>query len=322
MISIIIPVYNVEKFLDRCLESVTNQTYTDFECILVNDGSTDNSGNICDRWAKKDSRFKVIHQNNQGVSIARNMGLDNAMGEYIVFIDSDDWVEQSYLSDLIINSTSDIVISGTVVEKDDTCLSINSPLSDKTFEFNDTAIEDIKHLIKSTLIFGPYVKLYKSSIIKKHNIKFNTYYDYGEDLLFVFEYLKYVNTISTIINANYHYRQHSSNTLSKKYRHNFFDINYFQYAVVRDLLLHKNVYKSAVKDIMNTRLYGVIYDSIFQYQYINFTDFYQHNKKILSILELNDSSIKNAKFPISKWLRFLISKRLPLILTIILYIKR
>ena len=91
-ISVIIPVYNVASQLDRCMESVTNQTYTDLEIIVINDGSTDSSGQICDEWSKKDARIKVIHQENSGQSKARNAGLEHATGAYIAFVDSDDWI--------------------------------------------------------------------------------------------------------------------------------------------------------------------------------------------------------------------------------------
>ena len=93
MISIIIPVYNVKLYLDNCIQSVIQQSYTDFECILVDDGSTDGSSEICDQWAEKDNRIIIVHQPNGGVSSARNKGLEQAKGEYICFIDSDDWVD-------------------------------------------------------------------------------------------------------------------------------------------------------------------------------------------------------------------------------------
>lgn len=103
MISIIIPVYNVKLYLDNCIQSVIQQSYTDFECILVDDGSTDGSSEICDQWAEKDNRIIIVHQPNGGVSSARNKGLEQAKGEYICFIDSDDWVDVDYLSAMINN---------------------------------------------------------------------------------------------------------------------------------------------------------------------------------------------------------------------------
>ncbi len=100
MISVIVPVYNVEKYLSRCIDSILNQTYTDYELILVDDGSTDNSGKICDDYAEKKSNIKVIHQKNGGLSSARNTGTDNSKGSYITFIDSDDLVSNTYLETL------------------------------------------------------------------------------------------------------------------------------------------------------------------------------------------------------------------------------
>ena len=96
-ISVIVPVYNVEQYLPRCIESILAQTYNDFELLLINDGSSDNSGNICDEYAKNNSRVRVFHKENGGVSSARNMGLDNAQGEYVVFVDSDDFIRNKYL---------------------------------------------------------------------------------------------------------------------------------------------------------------------------------------------------------------------------------
>lgn len=96
-ISIIVPVYNVEKYIRRCLDSIAGQTFTDWECICVDDGTPDASGKICDEYAQKDGRFVVIHKENGGVSSARNVGLDVAKGEYVTFCDSDDWVEKEML---------------------------------------------------------------------------------------------------------------------------------------------------------------------------------------------------------------------------------
>lgn len=96
MFSIIVPVYNVEKYLDKCLKSILRQTFKDFECIIIDDGSQDNSNIIIDKYVKLDQRFKVIHQKNMGISAARNAGLDIAEGDYITFIDSDDYIADDY----------------------------------------------------------------------------------------------------------------------------------------------------------------------------------------------------------------------------------
>ena len=106
-VSVIIPVYNVEKYLKDCINSILNQTYSNWEMILVDDGSVDNSGDICDKFSKNDSRIHVIHQTNKGVSFARNKGIEKANGEYLIFIDSDDWIENNMFEEMItaINNT-------------------------------------------------------------------------------------------------------------------------------------------------------------------------------------------------------------------------
>lgn len=112
LVSVIVPVYNVEKYLARCLDSIINQTYTNLEIILVDDGSKDSSGQICDEYAAKDQRIKVIHKQNGGLSSARNAGLDIASGSYIEFVDSDDWIDKDTVKEnleLIINENSNVV---------------------------------------------------------------------------------------------------------------------------------------------------------------------------------------------------------------------
>ena len=115
LISVIVPVYNVENYLPRCLDSIINQTYTNLEILLVDDGATDNSGKLCDEYAQKDNRIRVFHKENGGVSSARNMGLDNATGEYIAFVDSDDYIDKC-MYEIMLNSSvqnnADIVVCG------------------------------------------------------------------------------------------------------------------------------------------------------------------------------------------------------------------
>ena len=112
LISIIVPIYNVEEYLRECLDSIQKQTYTNFECIMINDGSTDNSGGICQEYAQKDNRIVYIEKENGGQAEARNMGLDRMTGSYVTFVDSDDWVEKTYIEELydkLITYHADIV---------------------------------------------------------------------------------------------------------------------------------------------------------------------------------------------------------------------
>ncbi len=168
LISIIVPVYNVEKYLDRCVESIVNQTYTNIEIILVDDGSPDNCPTICDEWAKKDNRIRVIHKANGGLSDARNAGLAVASGEYIAFVDSDDWIDtQMYkvLYESIINTKSDIASCGARRVWLD-----GRPACELIKDTNDCVLERedaMKALISSNgLIQVVWNKLYKRNVVE------------------------------------------------------------------------------------------------------------------------------------------------------------
>ena len=182
MISIIIPVYNVKLYLDNCIQSVIQQSYTDFECILVDDGSTDGSSEICDQWAEKDNRIIIVHQPNGGVSSARNKGLEQAKGEYICFIDSDDWVDVDYLSAMINNlkeKETDLIICGLTQEfKDGNCIDY-IPQQSLNFELGCNHTNYFVMLNEQNLLYGPIVKLYKNNIIQHHQILFDPQVSYG-----------------------------------------------------------------------------------------------------------------------------------------------
>ena len=127
-ISIIIPVYNAEKTLIKCLDSVQRQTFKDYEVILINDGSSDNSAEICQKYCARDERFKLVNQENGGPSKARNRGIDEAKSKYIMFVDSDDYIDQDMLDTLFVAteaSSADLTICGYYVEKDN-CQSVNT----------------------------------------------------------------------------------------------------------------------------------------------------------------------------------------------------
>ena len=196
-ISIIVPVYNSEKYLGACIDSILAQSYRDFELILVDDGSRDSSPRICDDYAQKDGRVKVIHKANGGVSAARNDGLDIAKGEYVTFIDSDDWVEREYLQSLYDKRSLDFVIGNF----------INQP-SGKKRKINEcTFIGDkLKDYIKNTYLSNgyPWGKLFKNKIINNNAIRFKKIKVY-EDLLFCLEYVRHCSSICCMSKAHYHY---------------------------------------------------------------------------------------------------------------------
>ena len=192
-ISIIVPVYNAEKTLNRCVDSILSQTFQDWELLLIDDGSTDRSGEFCDKYASKDQRIKVFHKTNSGVSSARNIGLDYAKGEWVVFVDADDFVKEPYLTHLLEHSQKqvDLVISyaeihdGNDIRKE----SYPSKLVDDT-NFESMFIENDMHWHTS-----PWSKLYKRSIIEKHHLRFCEGMHIGEDAVFLYSYMLYSNKI-------------------------------------------------------------------------------------------------------------------------------
>lgn len=213
-ISIIIPVYNAERYLNKCINSILNQNFRNFELILVNDGSLDNSGNICEYYSQKDSRIKVFHQDNQGVSKARNLGLKYATGNYIHFIDSDDWIEKNFFSTYFNNLEKDvdIVFVGCKIENKDCTITIN--LQDYIYNKKEIAIPQ---LYQKGLLGVTWNKLFKNKIIQTYNIRFNPQLNSFEDELFTLEYCRFINKIQTLSYTGYHYMMYNNtSSLSKR----------------------------------------------------------------------------------------------------------
>ena len=309
MISVIIPVYNTAPYLDRCVQSVICQLYQDWECILVDDGSTDASGLLCDKWALNDSRIKVIHQANQGVSIARNHGIEISIGEYIAFIDSDDWVDSSYLQELYDNrGDCELVISGHVGEREQGNNEYCEPLSTRTFVLSSENIVDFAHLNKKALLYGPVNKLFVAKIIKENRIQFPTNCAYGEDLLFSFHYLEYVKNMATVKNMSYHYIMRDQ-TLSRRIREDQFDNDYQLWTVRRDFMCKRCLWTEEMKTVMYTYLWGQIYNGIFLFPKMEGAN-YLYLKRILSIPEIKDLTQYKELISCSAWIKNAILCRL------------
>lgn len=214
-ISIIIPVYNVEKYLRECLDSILNQTLKEFEVILVDDGSPDNSGIICDEYANRDSRFKVIHKKNAGVSAARNTGLKEAKGKWVTFIDSDDFVAKTFLENLYKPITEglkvDFVQGGCVNYKNGEVESIEQQYD----YFYSTDSEALLNRFRGLAIS----KLLKTNIIAENNIVFDEKMRIAEDMAFTLDYIKHVSSYVFVPEIGYYYRRDnvSSATKSKRF---------------------------------------------------------------------------------------------------------
>lgn len=212
MISIIIPIYNSERHLGQCIESILNQTYTNFELLLINDGSCDNSLNICNRYAALDSRIKLFDIPNSGVSHARNLGISKASGEWITFIDSDDWISEDYLNSLYNNLQFDvlnIVQAYMCSSKDTKSWPILFPKRDYDWHENKN--------LDFILVYGtPWGKLFNRQILLNQRIFFNEQISNHEDHIFYFTYLLYVKQIHVCENGKYYYRIGESISLSRR----------------------------------------------------------------------------------------------------------
>lgn len=213
MISVIVPVYNVEKYLEECLESIQNQTYSNIEIILVNDGSTDKSKEICEKYCKQDSRFKLINQTNQGQSVARNTGVAASTGEFIAFVDSDDIIRQDYLEVLIryLSEEVDIVESQFTVHKKEF---FNENYKEINVIFEGDSEEAVKAVPKHVLSVNPVTKLYRKSVVEA--------VPYLEGLIFEDIYsgvgmLKYIRRIIKLDYVGYYYRQHGTSTMHRTF---------------------------------------------------------------------------------------------------------
>lgn len=215
-VSVIIPVYNAEITLHRCVDSVLAQTFTNFELILINDGSIDDSKKICDDYAKKDSRVVVIHKENGGVSSARNRGINIARGKWITFIDSDDCIHAELLENLY-KGDEDLKICGYFDQ-----LRSDSP-NDRVYNSVKECANYLDLECKHNYINAPWAKLFKASIIKQNNLLFNESLSLGEDTVFVLYYFNYCNSVRTINKALYCYNR--PNSLATKYNFNSSKMN-------------------------------------------------------------------------------------------------
>lgn len=211
--SIVIPVYNAEQYLNRCIQSVLNQTFSDFELILVNDGSTDNSLNICENFAENENRIKIISHKNNGVSFTRNKGIKAATGKYITFIDSDDFVDKSYLESFYLQLSikeTDIIASGIIKYYGESEINITYHV-----DYSDN-ISIIPELEKQNLLSGPFAKCFKRDVIVNNKILFDKDFSFGEDAIFNLTFVKQITSISAIAYAGYYYYQIEGESLVKK----------------------------------------------------------------------------------------------------------
>lgn len=268
-ISIIVPVYNVEKYLQRCLDSLINQTYKNIEIIAINDGSTDNSLKILRKYETIDSRIKIINKDNEGLSQSRNIGINLATGEYITFVDSDDWIELNFLETMLnlmeLNNTDVSLCSYSreYIEK-----TMNKNLGFKHIEvFNKNDVrnklyrrmigpigDELKNPENLDSLITAWGKVYKTSIIKDNNINFiDTAIIGTEDLLFNVYVFNYVNKAVVINKPLYHYWKGNLSSLTYGYKENLIDKWIKKHSFIKQFLI-ENKYEEVFFEALNNRI--------------------------------------------------------------------
>ena len=288
---------------------------TEWECILIDDGSTDGSSELCDQWAKKDSRFTVVHKRNAGVSAARNDGLDIAKGDYVAFVDSDDWLDKEYLAEMAHHSReAELTVSGQIREFSGK-QSIFVPCRSERFTISPEHTALFTYLCENWLMYAPHEKLFVREIIEKHHIRFRQGCDYGEDLIFNFEYLNQVNDISTVNQARYHYRM-TDDSLSKRLRPNQFDEDYEQWLILSSFFKKRNIWNDKSCPYLYKRLWGIVYDGIFLYPQLEGKSL-SYLRHILNIPEITDLRHYQEQLHCSMWLKWAILHKKALVLKLL-----
>lgn len=288
-ISIIVPVYNVEKYLQQCIDSIVAQSFTDWECLLIDDGSPDNSGAICDEYAKRDSRFKVFHKGNGGVSSARNFGIENATGTWVTFIDSDDFISSSFLEGLYgpikKGEQLDFVHGGCTNWKDGKNAGINQQYEDYVGTDPVKVFIEYRGLIVS--------KLFRLDIINHRNcgspLRFDERMRIAEDMVFTTEYLLKTQKYALVSEVGYYYRKDNLDSATKRVRRRHFEDGYYtfcrifesynNYIQVKSLTIEQSVYRLKV---LSSILVDVIF-SLYPYEV--------REKRLISLKSISHSQL-------------------------------
>lgn len=315
LVTVITPVYNAGPYINVCIDSILAQSYSNFELLLINDGSTDNSGMICNDYAKKDSRVKVFHQENKGVSEARNFALKRAKGEWVAFVDSDDRVLTNYIKDLIeaTDYETDLVVQGfqkvykSVTKKFDLGNHIIHGKCNTEKLFEKLKIFDFGFVVS---------KLYKKSIIDSHHLLFPVKTAHAEDLIFLLEYIAVANKIVFQKKHNYEYF-YRDNSLSVTFQKP--EVYFYQYNLLKETLkynfrsVYDDLHSTLNNEFMHTR--GIQFSTLLKFLKSMYHHKISRTERLcfynafhdddLTFLYANSNSIKN---PILKAAYHLIGK--------------
>ncbi len=286
LISVIVPVYNAENTLKYCINSILNQTFGDFELLLVDDGSKDKSAEICDAFAEKDNRITVIHKENGGVSSARNEGIKKASGKYICFVDSDDSVVPEYLNELckpMLDGFSFAICGFNYVDSK----GIEQPtVFDGSDSYTTIGKNTLYKLTSPPFISQPWNKIFKKSILDKYNITMPENLSLGEDMVFNFHYIdKIIDEKFFIINKPlYNYYTGSAASLLNKYRSDLLEINTVLNKTILEYIENwnlNNVSETSFKDDAFIRLENVLFNTFNKNNKDSFMRKLSYNRRVI-----------------------------------------
>lgn len=289
-VSVIIPVYKAENYLHRCVDSILAQTFRDFELLLVDDGSPDKSGEICEEYAKRDNRIRVFHKDNGGASSARNLGLDNATGEWVTFIDADDWVSTSFIENLynpiLSDNTINFVQAGCTNYRNNEIAEVEQQYeflvsTDPVYVFNNFRGLTVSKLFRL------------NDIIRTYNLKFDEQMHTSEDMAFTLDYILHITKYCFIPEVGYYYR-HNPNSLthSKKikpynvalteYKHLFSSVQRYidKYQIPNKEIVFRKSQNAIRLFYTLSSLYLNNYDAVKRKRYLK-NDFSEKDKSVI-----------------------------------------
>ncbi len=256
-VSVIMPVYGVEKYVARAIESIQNQTFTDFEFLIVDDGTPDNSGVICDQYAAQDPRLTVIHKENGGAPSARNAAMDIATGKYYYFMDSDDWAEPTMLEDMVRlaeNTNAQLVVTGFHIDTyySDTEFVTQTQSIEKQVFTNRAAFRENAHrLFDKNLLYTPWNKLYSGDYLRDNNLRFSdTFWD---DFPFNLSVIRDIERVTVSDKAYYHFIRARAESETAKYRPDMYEKREEEHAWMEELYNYWNVHHAEAKEFVARR---------------------------------------------------------------------
>lgn len=261
LVSIIIPFYNAEKFIDTTIESILNQSYENLEVLLINDGSTDSSKAVASKYIASDNRIKVYDKENGGPSAARNYGLEKVTGDYIMFIDSDDYVEPNMVKIMVnlMQDDSQMGMCGYNIIRDKKIITKRVPKP--CWCSQNELFENYGILFEQAFIQYLWNKIYVVELIKENNIRFDESIRLGEDIIFNLEYLRNVGHISIIDKALYSYIKYNDESITKKYNPNLYKTWNHIFTKIKNVLSEFNAYNinlTTIEDLYLKRLVACV----------------------------------------------------------------